>query len=103
MRTQTYFNQSFKGWVFFSLTQKERERGQVIAMFDIMFGLPLCSACLEILLLRYSAHTHIHTNWHVQSNEKLLKGLSAVILIKSLPLFLVSSPLNLNLYPYSYS
>lgn len=37
MREQTYFNQGFKGTAFQTVTL--RERGQLIAMFDVIFGL----------------------------------------------------------------
>lgn len=39
MRKQTYFNQTFKGRAFQTVTLGER--GQLIATFDVMFGLPL--------------------------------------------------------------
>lgn len=107
MRKQTYFNQGFKGRAFQTVTLGER--GQLIATFDVMFGLSLhldatawkharslslCSLCLSLC--------HTHTLSHAQSNEKLLRGLgvlNAVIFIKSLPLLPVSPPLNFNLRP----
>lgn len=43
-RKQTYFNQSFKGRAF--QTVALRERGQLIATFDVMFGLSFHFDCL---------------------------------------------------------
>lgn len=100
MRKQTYFNQGFKGRAFHNVTRGER--GQLIAAFDVMFGLSLrfdttaWKHARSIAPLSIScAHTHSH--------EKLLKGLrvlSAVIFIKSLLLLPVGPPLNFNLQPF---
>lgn len=107
MRKQTYFNQGFKGRAFQTVTLGER--GQLIATFDVMFGLSLHfdatawkhAHSLALLCVSLSM-SHTHTLSHTLSNEKLLKGLkvlNAVIFIKSLLLLPVSLPLNFNLQP----
>lgn len=106
MRKQTYFNQGFKGRA--SQIVALGERVQVIATFDVIFGVPLNFDATA------SKHAHsllpalclflYHTNTLSQaiSNEKLLKGpgvLNAVIFKKKKKhSYVLSLTSNISLY-----
>lgn len=77
MRKQTYFNQGFKGRAF--QTVALRERGQLIAAFDVMFGLSLhfdatAWTHARSLALLSMSQTHFITRSRMKNYCKVLES-----------------------------